>query len=355
MIIKKLKLEGFRNYLNQEINFNDKVNIFVGDNAQGKTNIIEAIYVCSYSKTYRTLKDIDTINFDRDYYRITIDYEIDDVNNTIEVYLDRNGRKQIKLNEIKVKKFSDIIGEIPIVIFSPDDLNIVKGTPADRRKFIDLICCQISKSYTIHLQEYTKLLKIKNNILKDENKIKDIEYLKVINENMAKHIINICDLRKRVINELERKGIIIHSKLTDNSELLKLEYISDFVDKSEEEILENLNEHIKIDILRKSAVKGIQKDDIVFYINDKETIKYGSQGQARTVLLTLRLANFEILKDVKKTKPVLLLDDIMSELDNNRVEYLFEYIKDYQSVITTTDLDGIKNYENIKVNKILRW
>ena len=355
MIIKSLKLEGFRNYINQEIDFNDKINIFVGDNAQGKTNIIESIYVCSYTKTYRTQKDIDTINFNTDYYRITLNYELDGEKNNLEVFLDRSGRKQIKLNEIKVKKFSEVIGEVPIVIFSPDDLNVVKGSPADRRKFIDLICCQISKSYTIHLQEYTKLLKLKNSILKDDNSIKDLEYIKILNENMSKHIYNICNLRKRVILELERKGIIIQKQLTNDKEILKLEYISDYINSSKEEILKNLNEHINIEIMRKSAVKGVQKDDIIFYINDKEVEKYGSQGQARTVLLTLKLANFEILKEVKKTSPVLLLDDIMSELDNNRVEYLFRYIKDYQSIITTTDLEGINNFENVKVNKIFRW
>ncbi|MBR1883538.1 MAG: DNA replication/repair protein RecF [Clostridia bacterium] len=352
MLIKRLLLEGFRNYINEEIKFDNKINLFVGDNAQGKTNIIESIYVCSYAKTYRTQKDIDTINFDKDYYRITMEYEVDGENNKQEIFLDRRGRKQIKINDVKVTKISDIVANIPIVIFSPDDINIVKGSPQERRKFIDLICCSLSKSYLIHLQEYNKYLKIKNNMLKDDEK-RDIEYIKILNENMSKHIVVISNFRKRVILELERKGKIIQGELTNKAEELKLEYVSDFIDKTEEEVLNNLNEHINIDLMRKSTVKGIQKDDILFYINDKDVEKYGSQGQARTVLLTMRLANFEILKEVKKTEPILLLDDIMSELDKNRVAYLFNYIKNYQSVITTTDVEGIKDFENIKVNKIL--
>ena len=352
MIINDLLLEGFRNYRNQKIEFSDKINLFVGDNAQGKTNIIEAIYICSYSKTYRTPKDIDVINFESDYYRITLNFIDNEIERNIEIFLDKNSNKQIKIDGVKVKKYSDIIGELPIVIFSPDDLNIVKGSPADRRKFIDLICCQISKSYTIHLQEYNKCLKIKNNILKDSEKIKNIEYIKVLNEKMSKDIKVISDLRKRVINELEKYAKEIGKRITDGKEEFNMEYISDFDSKNEDEILEILNSHIQIDIYRKNSVKGIQKDDIIFYINGFDAQKYGSQGQARTVLLTLRLANMEIIKEVKNTMPILLLDDIMSELDNNRVKYLFDYIKDYQSIITTTDDFLVSDMENVKVMKI---
>lgn len=353
MIINKIKLEYFRNYINEEIVLDKNINLFVGDNAQGKTNIIESIYMCAFTKTYRTQKDTDTINMNQDYFRITMNYTVENVEKSIEIFLDKFGHKQIKIDDIKQKKISDIVGDIPIIIFTPDDLNIIKGSPSDRRRFIDIICCQISKSYTIHIQEYNKYLKIKNTLLKDDIDNSKIEYIKILNENMAKHIKFIVDFRKRVITELERCSINIQKELTNGNEILNLKYISDFIDKSHNEILDILNEHIKIDIYRKNTVKGIQKDDIEFYINDLSVYKYGSQGQARTVLLTLKLANFEILKEVKGTNPVLLLDDIMSELDNTRIKYLFNYIKDYQSVITTTDDEPIKDAKNIKIVKII--
>lgn len=353
MLIKKIKLEGFRNYINEEIHFDKNINLFIGDNAQGKTNIIESIYMCAFTKTYRTLKDTDTINLNQDYFRITMNYENENKNITTEIFLDKNGHKQLKIDDVKVKKISSVVGDIPIVIFTPDDLNIIKGSPADRRKFIDIICCQISKSYTVHIQEYNKYLKIKNTVLKDEIDLSKIEYIKILNENMAKHIKFITNFRKRVIGELKKHSINIQKELTNNDEKLNIEYITDFDGKTETEILNILNDHIKIDIFRKNSVKGIQKDDIEFYINDLSVQKYGSQGQARTVLLTLKLSNFEILKEVKNTNPILLLDDIMSELDNSRVKYLFEYIKDYQSIITTTDERQLKDFNNIKISKIL--
>ncbi len=353
MIIKKIKLEGFRNYIYQDIDLTNNINLFVGDNAQGKTNIIESVYMCAFFKTYRNKRDIETINFEKDYSRITINYEVENVEKVLEFFLDKEGHKQVKIDDIKQGRISSIIGDIPIVIFSPDDINIIKDAPADRRKFIDLICCQISKSYTIHIKEYEKYLKMKNSLLKQDLNSEQINYLKILNENMSKHIKFIVDFRKRVINELERYGVVIQKELTSGSETLKMKYISDFIDKSEEEILDILNEHINIDIYRKSTVKGVQKDDIEFYINDLMVEKYCSQGQARTVLLTLKLANFEILKVVKKTDPILLLDDIMSELDNNRIKYLFNYINNSQSIITTTDESFIKDFKNVKVRKIV--
>ncbi len=352
MLINKIKLEGFRNYINEEINLDKNINLFVGDNAQGKTNIIESVYMCAFTKTYRTLKDTDTINLNQDYFRITMDYQNENENKVIEFFLDKKGHKQLKIDDIKVKKISSVVGDIPIVIFTPDDLNIIKGSPADRRKFLDIICCFISKSYTVHIQEYNKYLKIKNTVLKDEIDSSKIEYIKILNENMSKHIKFIVDFRKRVIGQLKKHSIKIQKELTNNNEQLNIEYVTDFEDKSESEILNILDEHIKIDIYRKNSVKGVQKDDIEFYINDLSAQKFGSQGQARTVLLTLKLANFEILKEVKNTNPILLLDDIMSELDNNRIRYLFEYIKDYQSIITTTDEGTLKDIKNIKISKI---
>lgn len=351
MYLKNIYLENFRNYEKQNIEFINGINFFVGDNAQGKTNIIESIYICAFGKSYRTLKDNEIINFKKEYSKIELNYIKNDSENKVNVYIDKNGKKIINQNEVKINKISDIIGNIPFVIFSPDSLDIVKGSPQKRRQFIDVVCSQISKKYLINLQEYNKYLKLKNNILKNENI--DIEYLKIINEKLSEYIFEIVNYRKNIINKLLQKAKIIHFEITNNSEIIDLEYMTDFLEKSKEEIYNYLNSYLNIEIIRKMSLKGIQRDDLIIKINGLEVSKFGSQGQNRTALLTLKLSDFEIIKDIKEENPILLLDDIMSELDSNRINYLLKYIEKYQSIITTTDYNFIKNVTNIKIYKVL--
>lgn len=351
MYIKKIKLKNYRNYSEQEISLINGVNLFVGDNAHGKTNIIESIYVCSIGKSYRTIKDNELIKLNEEFSRINIEYEKNNINSIIEFYIDINNRKNIKKDQIKIKKLSDHVGELLIVTFSPDSLDIVKGSPSKRRNFLDMMCSQISKSYLINLQEYTKCLKLKNTLLKNE-KI-DLEYIYVLHEKMSEYIFNIVNYRKKIIDELLNKSIDIQKRLTDYKEKINLIYDTDFLDMSKEKIKNNLDKYLNLEIIRKSALKGVQRDDLLIYINDLEVAKFGSQGQNRTVMLTLKLANFEILKEYKNETPILLLDDIMSELDQNRINFLLDYIKDYQSIITTTDSNFVKNKEKIKITKVL--
>lgn len=350
MYLEGLILNNFRNYSNQEIKLIDGINFFEGDNAQGKTNIIEAIYMCAFGKSYRTIKDIEVVKFSEDFCRVNLMYKKNNIKNGIEIYIDKSNKKQIKKNDIKVTKISNHVGEIPLVIFSPDSLNIVKGAPSRRRSFIDMICSQLSKSYLINLQEYNKCLKIKNSILKNDNI--DREYIYVLHEKMSEYIYKIVKYRNYIIEKIFNKAKEIHNDITDSKEELELIYITDFLNFEKEKIKDILDSHLYIDILRKSSVKGIQKDDIVIKINDMEVQKYGSQGQNRTVMLVLKLANFEVLKELKEEKPILLLDDIMSELDENRINFLLKYIENYQSIITTTDSSFIKNVENIKISKV---
>lgn len=350
MYLKKLTLNNFRNYDYQEVEFIKGINFFEGNNAQGKTNIIEAIYMCAFGKSYRTLKDLEVVKFEQDYSKINLIYDKENIEKEIQVYIDKNNKKQIKKDGVKITKLANHVGEIPLVIFSPDSLNIVKGAPAKRRTFIDMICSQLSKSYLINLQEYNKCLKLKNSILKTE-KI-DKEYIYVLHEKMAEYIYNIVKYRKFVINKILEKSVIIHKNITNKKENLDLLYVTDFGDLDKLQIKNILNSHLYIDIMRKSSVKGIQKDDIIIKINNMEVQKFGSQGQNRTAMLVLKLANFEVLKEIKEEEPILLLDDIMSELDENRINFLLKYIQDYQSVITTTDSEFIKNVENIKISKV---
>lgn len=350
MYIKNVKLENFRNYKKQDINFINGINMFVGNNAQGKTNIIESIYLCAFGKSYRTLKENEIVNFESNYSRVNLEYNKNNIDSKIEVYVDKDNKKYIKKDDIKVKKIADHVGEIPLVIFSPDSLDIVKGSPAKRRGFLDMMCSQISKLYLINLQEYLKCLKLKNSMLKNENI--DRGYIDILHEKMAEYIFQISNYRNSIIEKLLFYSKDIQLKLTNGKENINLKYLSDFVNLGKSQIKNILDSHINIEIMRKSSVKGIQKDDLGIYIDDLEVSKFGSQGQNRTALLTLKLANFEILKELMEEIPILLLDDIMSELDNNRVNFLLDYIKNYQSIITTTEFEG-KNIENIKISKVL--
>ncbi|MEG0872510.1 MAG: DNA replication/repair protein RecF [Clostridia bacterium] len=351
MKLEKMNLTNFRNYENQEISFVNGINLFLGNNAQGKTNIIDAIYTSAFGKSYRTTKDIELVQFEKDFCRIELDYKKENSDRKIEVFIDKYNKKNIKQNGIKVTKLSNHVGEILVVMFSPESLDVVKGSPGKRRRFIDMTCCQLSKSYIITHQEYMKCLKLKNAILKKENI--DKEYIYVLHEKMSEYIRKIVSFRQEVVFKLLNKAKKIHSELTKGKENIDLNYISDFINLSKEEIKKILDSHLYIDIMRKSCVKGIQRDDILININGLDVGKYGSQGQNRTALLTLKLSDFEVLIDEKEDTPILLLDDIMSELDNTRIQFLLKYIENYQSIITTTDANFVKDVKNIKISKVL--
>lgn len=352
MKIKNLEMTNFRNYINQKIDFIDGINLFVGNNAQGKTNIIEAIYVMAIGKSYRTIKDSEVINFNDNFCNINMEYVKDGIDNKIIYSINNMNRKIINKNGVKVTKLSDHVGEIPIVIFSPDSLDIVKGAPAKRREFINLVASQISKSYIIAHQEYMKCLKLKNNALKKD--FIDKEYIKILNEKMSEYIEKIVAFRKTVIEKILEKAKNIEHNITYGKEEINLVYETDFLNLNKDEINNILNKYMDIEIMKKSSLKGIQRDDIIIFINGVEVAKYGSQGQNRTALLALKLADFEVLRDIKKQDPILLLDDIMSELDSERISFLLKYIENYQSIITTTDDSFVKDVSNIKISKVLK-
>lgn len=351
MIIKEIEFENFRNYEKEKIEFINGINLFVGDNAQGKTNIIESIYISAFGKSYRTIKDKEIIKFDKDYCRINSNFFKNNMDENIEIFIDNNNKKSIKKNEVKISKLSDHVGNILIVIFSPDSLDIIKGAPSKRREFIDMICCQLSKSYLITHQEYMKCLKLKNSMLKKDNI--DKNYIFILNQKMSEHIEKIVKFRGEVINKLLEKAKVIQKEITNGKEDIELEYITDFKELDKENIRKMLDKYLEIEIIKKSSLKGIQRDDMNIKINNLEVDKFGSQGQSRTALLTLKLANFEVLIDEKEDIPILLLDDIMSELDSNRISFLLKYIEKYQSIITTTESSFVKNVENIKISKVL--
>ena len=334
MYIKNIKLINFRNYENQEINLENKINIFYGDNAQGKTNILEAIYLCALGKSFRTKKEKELILFSKDNSFIEINYQKKDREGKIN--LEINNKKYFSLNNIKLKKLSEILGNINIVLFSPDDINIIKGSPENRRKFLNIMISQLRPKYVYNYNLYLKILEQRNNYLRQikfENKNKEL--LDVWNQQLTICAENVYNYRKEFIEKILNKINNIHSRITDEKEKINIKYISNF--KNKEQFLEELKNSEDIDIQKGYTTRGIHRDDFEIFINNNKLNIYGSQGQIRSFILSLKISELEIIYDEIGEYPILLLDDFMSELDEKRRIGFLNSVKDAQVLITCTD------------------
>ncbi|AYD39050.1 DNA replication/repair protein RecF [Clostridium fermenticellae] len=345
MYIKNLQFIDFRNYKKVNIELNKNTNIFIGDNAQGKTNILEGIYYCSIGKSQRTSRDKELINWNGKEAYLNLYVVKDRLNKKIEIKIFKDGKKGININSIKVNKMSELMGVLNVVMFSPDDLKIVKESPSYRRKFLDIELCKLSKRYYFNLQQYNKVLAQRNIILKDssENKLKIID---IYDEQLSKYGSEIISLRNKYVKKLENKGKIIHRDITSGKEKLELFYITDvsITDNLKENMLKRLKENRSKDFQRKITSIGPHKDDFEVKINGMNVRNYGSQGQQRTSVLTIKFASFEIIKDLMGEYPVLLLDDVLSELDASRQKYILNSINGIQTFITCTGIGDIKKY-----------
>lgn len=340
MYIKKIKLNNFRNYTNQEIELEDGINLFYGDNAQGKTNILEAIFLCSIGKSFRAKKEKELIKMDKTCASVEIEYEKTDRQGKIKI--DINEKKNIFINEIKQNKISNILGNINVVIFSPDDIEILKSGPAKRRRFLNILISQLRPQYVYCLNMYLKTLEQRNYYLrqiKQENKSKEL--LEIWDVKLAEYANNVYKYRNEFIEKIKEKIKLVHSNITENKEEIKVKYITDCIDK--EKYLLELKRSWLTDIERGYTTKGIHRDDFYIYINGKQVNIYGSQGQNRTVILSLKLSELEIIHDEIGEYPILLLDDFMSELDGKRRENFLKNIGDTQILITCTDKFTIPN------------
>ena len=347
MWIKKIKIKNFRNYNEQEINLEKNINIFYGQNAQGKTNIIEAIFLCSLGKSFRAKKDNEMIKINERNSLIEIEYEKSDRDGKITLEL--GNKKNIYINGIKIKKLSELLGNLNIVIFTPDDISILKGGPENRRKFLDIMISQLRPNYMHILSLYVNTIKQRNNYLKqikEENK--DEKLLEIWDEKLADYAIKICEYREEFINKIINKIKIIHKNITNNKEEIKLEYITEC--KNREKYLQLLKERRKLDIIKGFTTKGVHRDDFVIYINNKEINIYGSQGQNRTAMLSLKLAELQVINDEIGEYPILLLDDFMSELDKTRRKNFLENIENTQVIITGTEKLDIENLKYLEYN-----
>ena len=347
MYIQTLKLQNFRNYDSLELNFNKGINIIYGKNAQGKTNLLESIYVLGITKSHRSSIDNYLIQNDKDFLRVTGIIKKGRFPEKLEIYLSE--QKKLKIDNNPILKVSDYISKMNIIIFYPEDLEIIKGSPSIRRRFLNLELSQLFSNYYTLLNDYNKLLKMRNDYLKQvsiKNKY-DENYLQVLNSYFVEKAIILFKMRKKFINLLNNKAEMIFKSITGLSGY-RIVYNSniDLTDDSKESIkkilTEKLDKNFKRELKFKATLVGPHRDDFEFYLGDLNLKLYGSQGQQRIAVLAMKLAEIAIFKEYTGTTPILLLDDIFSELDSKKKNNLLKYIKNnIQTIITTTDLSLI--------------
>jgi len=350
LYISKIYLKNFRNYEEESVLLNEKVNIVYGKNAQGKTNLLESIFLCSTGRSHRTAKDYELIREGQHSYSIKIEGVRDDIPFNIGIYFEKDGRKNITINNLKVKKIGELMGVLNTVIFSPEDLQIIKRGPGERRRFLDILISQTHPAYFYKLQTYMRIIKQKNALLrKYEIKGNKENLLDVFNIKQAEAGAEIVKEREKFINDIKEKLKENHAKLTKNKEKIKVKYITSTGKKSSnsEEFLSFLNKNKKKEIRNGACMYGPHRDDLEFYINGSDLKAYGSQGQQRTAVLSLKLTEIDIISEMTGFSPVLLLDDVMSELDLSRKRYLLENIKTRQTIITGTEKRTYAAFEKI--------
>ena len=349
MRIKSLKLKNFRNYDLLSLKFDHATNIFYGDNAQGKTNILEAIYLSGTTKSHRGTKDRDMIQFGHDESHIETVIEKNNVEFKIDMHLKKNSPKGIAINKMPIRKASELFGVIHLVFFSPEDLNIIKNGPAERRRFVDLELAQLDKLYLSDLANYNRIINQRNRLLKDIYNREDlISTLEIWDMQLAHYGKKVIERREKFIGEINEIIENVHGKLTDGKEHLSLSYEKS---NGEIELMDAILKNRERDIRMKSTSVGPHRDDICFRVGDLDIRKFGSQGQQRTAALSLKLSEIELVKILIKDTPVLLLDDVLSELDKNRQHSLLDTIKNIQTIITCTGVDDFVN-QRFAVNKV---
>lgn len=349
MRVKSLKLKDFRNYELLNLELDHAANIFYGDNAQGKTNILESVYLAGTTKSHRGTKDRDLIRFGQEEAHIEVVVEKRGIDVKIDIHLKKNSPKGIAVNKVPIRKASELFGVIHLVFFSPEDLNIIKNGPAERRRFIDLELSQIDKVYLNDITNYNRVINQRNRLLKDiYDKESLIETLDIWDMQLLQYGNRVIKRRKLFIEEINEIIGEIHEKLTGGKERLQLSYESGIGAMSFEEILKKNRER---DMRMKSTSSGPHRDDICFMTDQIDIRKFGSQGQQRTAALSLKLSEIEFVKKAAKDTPVLLLDDVLSELDKNRQNYLLDSIDDIQTLITCTGVEEFVNHR-FSINKI---
>lgn len=345
MTIQELELNRFRNYKKECLTFDEGINILYGQNAQGKTNILEALYISSTGKSHRTNNYNDLIQRGQTGFEIKLRAKINDRENSIIIRYSKDKKKSAEINGIKRDKLSDILGTLNMILFSPETLEVVKGSPAVRRKFLDILLCQTNRQYLHLLKRYNSLIKNKSIALKrgrTERKYEEI--IPVWNEHISTYGGKIIYLRNNAINKLNKYMKKEIHKITDGAESSELIYKT-FCETNEDrdekyyedQLLKSLNVGMQKEMCISQCVFGPHRDDFEIMLNGMNSRQYCSQGQQRTLALSLIIAELFYIEEIKGEKPVLLLDDVLSELDLKRQEYLLRGLTNVQTIITTTD------------------
>ncbi len=343
MVIKSLQLNNYRNYTNQKIYFGSGLNVLVGKNAQGKTNMLEGVFLCAIGRSPRTTKDRELIKWESSFSKITLEVSKKRGNGKIEVYLFNNQNKAIKINSLPIKRMGELMGEFNAIYFSPDELKLVKESPDERRRFMDIDLSQFNKNYFYNLGKYNNILQQRNKLLKVTSDRKVLaDTLSIWNEQLAEVGAKIIIERMALIEKLKGHANNVQKYLTDNNEELEISYVG-MVGENEQEIKNQLlNGYamaLEKDMNLGFTTVGPHRDDMKISLNGIDVRHFGSQGQQRTVALSLKLAELEVFKDNIGEYPVLLLDDVLSELDTNRKTKLLEYVKNIQTIVTCTSFN----------------
>lgn len=349
MIIKSLELSNFRNYTLLDMSLDKGTNILYGDNAQGKTNILEAIYLCATTKSHRGTKDRDIVNFGEEeaHIRTFLEKKGDEIR--IDMHLRKSKTKGIAIDGVKMKRASQLLGIMNVVFFSPEDLAIIKNGPAERRRFTDMELCQLDSMYLYNLNNYNKIVNQRNRLLKDLYFNPELKgTLDIWDTQMISFGSKVIERRYSFVKQLNEIITSIHAGLSGGKEHLEIVYEPDVTpERFEEQVRKNQDRDLKM----KQTTTGPHRDDFAFVVNGIDIRKFGSQGQQRTAALSLKLSEIELVRKMTKDSPILLLDDVLSELDSNRQNYLLGSIGDIQTIITCTGLDEFVN-NRFEINKV---
>lgn len=337
MIIKSIELCNFRNYEREEFHFHEGTNVLYGDNAQGKTNVLEAIFVGGTTKSHKGSKDVDMIMKGREEAHLRYFVEKNDCTYKVEIHMRKGRTKGIAIDGLPIGSSKELMGLCNIIFFSPEDLGIIKDGPEQRRRFMDMELCQINKAYLYYLTQYKKILKQRNALLKQIKQKPDLkETLEIWDNQLVENGSKLIEIREQFVEEVADIMKEKHRNLTGGQEDIEVKYKPNCTAK---DFSRQLFMEGDRDVLLGTTTVGPHRDDIQFFINGQEVKVYGSQGQKRTAALSLKMAEIEIVEKIIGEKPILLLDDVLSELDRSRQNYLLENIKGIQTIITCTGLE----------------
>lgn len=360
MILKSISYKNIRNLKDIKIEPSEKITVFTGENAQGKTNVLEGIYICCAGRSHRTNKDNEVIKIGDTTAYIDAYCQKRDGIHRIEIALKSKNKKAISINGYPAKRLGELMGNMTCVMFSPEDLQLVTSGPQYRRKYIDIALSQIKPKYFYSLQNYQKILCQRNNLLKSLSMSnKNIDTLDIWNNQLAKYGSEIYIERKQFIERINKKTNVIHKHISGGRENLELLYCSNIKSKKQKEayneFIVQLNKNQSNDIRRQSTQVGPHRDDIKLMLNNIDVRTQGSQGQKRTAALSMKFAEIEIMKEYSGEMPLLLLDDVFSELDKNRRKWLLKYLENIQTFITCVDIEStmLRDIKNIKIINVV--